>query len=497
MGGEGRRGSVDDLIGELRAAGTDRARVIAILWTWLERHLRSFGRLGHNGSEIRKAAGASKEPTAIDEERLSRLRGAPLENAAMLLAELHAELERGSGTDLVEVTRGIDDEEVFVVWRDLSAAALTRPDDLLPPSAEEHPSLTALAPRIVVCPVEHDDFELDILRPDDELDESVAYQWGYARALLGAWIGGETSLSVHLDTLEEHGLSGWRPDGDRLTVVFRDDEIEAADEAACIAAAQRAVCKAADWVRAAEEAVGSDLQGPPAVLLLPELAATDKVRREIAAELARQDHPPALTVVGLYHLPADSSDVDPELVGDSRVAGWTNEAVVLGPTGVELWRHRKLSKAEAELPVKGSDGVVRELKLGEDVQPGNCLRMVQTPVGTVAVVVCLDSFKDDVRGRLLASPADFLLVPSLSPSTHRHQNSLQELVQRQWGMAFVCNRTVLPHEPGETVWNEDRHRSFWALQRAALKIPNPKGDGEHPSFVFELSSYVKPKAGKD
>ena len=118
-------------------------------------------------------------------------------------------------------------------------------------------------------------------------------------------------------------------------------------------------------------------------------------------------------------------------------------------------------------------------------------------------MICLDAFHQKVRDRIEHSPAEVLLVPSLSPSVHRHRDSLQQLVQVLWGVAFVCNRSPYgkssPHNPEQvSVWNDKGNRSFWVLQRANLPRPRAKAKGAYPSFVFRLASIrARKKSRKD
>jgi hypothetical protein len=180
--------------------------------------------------------------------------------------------------------------------------------------------------------------------------------------------------------------------------------------------------------------------------------------------------------VGLYHLtPDDEPDTDASLLGDAKLAERVNEAVVLGPDGTELWRQRKLSRAEGPRP--GSDErYLEHIRLGKE------LKVIQTPIGIVSVVICLDVFADHLARRLASSPIDVLLIPSLSPKVERHRWALQRLVQTLWGIGFVCNRTP------DGRWNGYEHRSFWAVHREAYHVPDELAETSHPSFVFKLAA---------
>ena len=76
----------------------------------------------------------------------------------------------------------------------------------------------------------------------------------------------------------------------------------------------------------------------------------------------------------------------------------------------------------------------------EDIVLGSKLQVAPTPLGVLTLLICLDSFVPHVRERVLASPAEVLLIPSLSPTVRRHRTSVEHLAEALWAIAFVCNR---------------------------------------------------------
>lgn len=479
--------SVDALIEQLTAACDDRGtvvdctRLLAILWTWLELHMAEFGSLRISAGEIRVRA-KTRRLGAVHELQLAaaelqEIRDAPLLAAAELLARVADAIAPGRGTPTADQAYGFDGVAVVTVWKapDL-AIRLGRRHDASPPASMEHPTLEALAPRLAVCRRVVANITLDVKRPKGRHATAMA---------LGLASGApDTDLfAVHLDPLEHHGMSGWHPEPGGHVGWFDPGCIDRGDEARARKAAKLAVVEAS---------------GSASVLVMPELAATPRVLATIKKTLRRQGKAPVLTVVGLYHGIAQASDLDAVLVGSADPATRVNEAVVLNHKGVELWRHRKLSKAQAEVdtPAAGQDGRDGEPELViEDVVPGRSLTIVPTSIGVVCVVICLDSFKQSSRARLAASGADLVLVPSLSPSVTRHRTSLQHLVQGLWGAAFVCNREF----PGDgldgatpaqltELWNGPRARSFWAMQRGTAVTPDAWAPPRrHPSFVCRTS----------
>jgi hypothetical protein len=122
--------------------------------------------------------------------------------------------------------------------------------------------------------------------------------------------------------------------------------------------------------------------------------------------------------------------------------------------------------------------------------------------------ICLDLFTSISEERIRRSPAEVLVVPSLSPTLTRHRIAMRSLVERLWAIGFVCNRA-----PGDTsanpdcpnaptgnaknppddgsVWNEEANRSFWMSQREPDASFERRPAGAHHSFVFRLSEAIE------
>ena len=459
------------------------AGVIAVLWTWLDRHLLTLGSLHEKTPAIRNAAitaaqgadGFAGELTDADFQWLS---AEPLRNAAELLARIELHLRKRDGL-LARQVADIDGREVIVAWRGAALGVDDDPDDLptdtdeedRPPGGDEHPSPVTLAPRLTVSPVHLRGIEIVLLR-------TASKQWSSTRLGMrkGMTESGHTA-SVHLDTLGPHGISKWSAD-DEARTGYLDPDLVDEDEH------DRGVDAAAAAVEEASE--------PGAVLVMPELSATPRIHDTVAAELRerteRGDDAPALTVTGLYHLRSDGAAADPGLVKRAAMATKVNEAVALAPDGSELWRHRKLSSAEGR--VKPGD----KTRYMEDIVLGAKLAIAPTPAGMIAILICLDAFAPHVRERVAASPAQVLLIPSLSPNVKRHRTSLEHLVQTLCGSAFVCNRGIAATDEMPTVWNEPDNRSFWVRQRESVTVPDAKRTDEHPSFVFRFSGQRRTQA---
>jgi hypothetical protein len=438
----------------------DLTHVVAVLWTWLEERMPQYGSLKASGVTIRTAARRRLPFAGLDEHELERLRRDPYQGAAELLSRVARALQPVGGAASAERAVGFDGADVIVIWKhpDFSLKVGAAHD---PPSAAEHPSLEALAPRLTVQKRKVAGLALAVEQPGGD-------EWTAARLALLAGMGEFPTLSVHLDPLEHHGLTGWTQiDGDPPVGWFDEHAIDADDQEAAVMAVEAATEHTAAMKR-------------PAILVLPELAATPTIRVALETAIGNSSAPPALTVVGLYHGDAPDDAIDRTSFGEADVAGHVNDAVVLGPRGGVLWQHRKLSKAYG-IAKNGADPPVEDIVLSDTVT------IVSTPVGIVAVAICLDSFQKQARERYMTSGADVVLVPSLSPKAFRHRDSLQQLVQATGGCAFICNRGF--HAPKRTVqeiWNHEENRSFWTLQRRPIALPAPWRPVAHPSFVFTI-----------
>jgi hypothetical protein len=329
-----------------------------------------------------------------------------------------------------------------------------------PPSASEHPSLTTLAPSLIVCPVAADGVELIPHRLEGPEGDFVR------DSLEDAIQGDQPAIEVHLDTLATAGLpASWDLDNNLRLGALIEEMKDKQDEA--VAAAEAAIDAA---------------RGSSRILVLPELVASDQTLVAIREALARlEGEGPALTIVGRYHRIGDGADeMDSELLGDSEPGRYVNEAVVLGPFGGVLWKHRKFTSAGGK--VRTTDDATQYVV--EDIRLGRTLTVADTPLGALAVPICLDTFAAHGRARLERSPANVLLVPSLSPTVERHSSSLRLLVGALWGLAFVCNRWLEWNEE-DANWNDDDTRSFWVVQ-GSDEITSIPSEGNRPSFVFSL-----------
>jgi hypothetical protein len=450
--GTGREREADELIAALEREDPKLVPTIAVLWTWLDARLQRLGSATMKAPEIIELIKHEPRYRGLTEEVRQSLRDEPVLGAAKLLARAARSVPQ-AGWPIMRKTDGFTaDEKVLVCER--------RPEFVekaggveFPPTARAHPSLTTLAPNLTVSPVDLGGIKLTATRARGKDWESALGP--IERALAHE---GDVNVTVHLDTLGQHGLSGWEQEKGDLRGHFGPPDC--ADGEACRAAAVAAVERAS-------KADGAS------ILVLPELGLDPVSLDAVIAELRKPGRSPALTVAGLRHTTIAE--------GDAGYSKWVNEAVVLGPRGQELWRHRKLTDAGSDKPMGEYDPFVEAIRLGEEV------KVIQTQIGTFAVLICLDTFGTKSRERLAKSPANVVLVPSLSHSVKPHRESLGHVVKELWGAAFVCNRSPLL-EDGDELWNGDTVRSFWVVAVSEPVVPpaKQKPAEDHPSFVFKL-----------
>lgn len=197
------------------------------------------------------------------------------------------------------------------------------------------------------------------------------------------------------------------------------------------------------------------------ILVFPELSISKAALHHVEAILANRDHGPdgfpILTLLGLCHAQVQQDDREWDV----------NEAVLLGPDGVELHRHRKMHCYSARLPTAPDDAIGERLLVGQEIT------ILESPIGNLATLICLDLFHEESLEVLRRSHANMMLVPSLSPKTSAHARAASALEVSQLAATFVCNRWFNPdHEP-----------SFCMLPRKRGRYPEMH---ERPAREFIL-----------
>jgi hypothetical protein len=290
-------------------------------------------------------------------------------------------------------------------------------------AADQTPSMAAYAPHIVLQPAE---------TPNGEFSVTPRSDWCPRHMSRLRQVRERGSLRIMmwpLATKIEYPALDQLRDGPPPAVVNLKDP---RNEPALVAEAEAALLEAA--------------KQKVTILMFPELAIPPRVEARVRALLAAQEGEsyPLLTVLGLCHAcpPEGGADV--------------NEAVLLGPEGTELHRHRKLTRF----------GLSGGYPYGEGTQTGLDVTVLSSPIGNLALLICLDLLhKGVVRAITNDSLANVLLVPSLSPTTKAHRTRAAALGTDQLASTFVCNRSLENAGPEATSfyrvpsreWGEVRH----------------------------------------
>ncbi len=154
-----------------------------------------------------------------------------------------------------------------------------------------------------------------------------------------------------------------------------------------------------------------------AILVLPELSTAAEDLPLLKDLLSKHDADdfPILTVAGVEHQRTGQSDV--------------NEAVILGPDGEDLHRHLKLTRYSED------DGAK------EWITTGTVIHVLESPIGNLAPLICLDLFNETIEPAISASHANVLLVPSLSSKTSAHAIAAYRYLNMNLAATIVCNRS--------------------------------------------------------
>ena len=212
-----------------------------------------------------------------------------------------------------------------------------------------------------------------------------------------------------------------------------------------------------------EEALAEARRQKVTILIFPELAITSALERVIRERLAAHgaDSHPILTLMGLSHRPSNRPNLD------------LNEAILLGPDGTEWHRHSKMTN------------FTFNETLAEQVEVGGMATILETQLGNLMPLICLDFLNSNVEDRLVSSHANVLLVPSLSPQTRAHQDAAKRFQLKLLASSFVCNR-CLEEQPSQ---QRPKGSSFFRIPRRKNPLVlHYDGGAEHPQryLCFEL-----------
>jgi hypothetical protein len=189
------------------------------------------------------------------------------------------------------------------------------------------------------------------------------------------------------------------------------------------------------------------------LLIFPELAVPPATEERIRRDLARHgvDGHPVLTLFGCCHRPSSQGNLH------------LNEAVLLGPDGSEIHRHRKLAPF--------TDYRFGEAHpVGEVLETGKAFTVLESAIGNLAPLICIDLLNDEVKEVVRRSHGNLFPVPSFSKETKAHRHAAITLQVRARAGTFVCNRWTTPLSKDTT--------SFYRIPRQdGLILHWPSSDG--------------------
>jgi hypothetical protein len=180
------------------------------------------------------------------------------------------------------------------------------------------------------------------------------------------------------------------------------------------------------------EQVLQDAQAHEAdIIVLPELTLCPELRRRVADLLRRRQLRAALVVPGSFHVSH----------GD-KVRG---EAVLMDATGELLHTHHKLAPMRVE---HGSD----QDTIRENIHAADMLQLLLSPVGPVAVAICLDYCEANDKFSVLwdAVAPGLVLVPSMGPPTtaSAHEKRAHALHTKHSTITAVATQPERPEPEG-------------------------------------------------
>jgi hypothetical protein len=165
------------------------------------------------------------------------------------------------------------------------------------------------------------------------------------------------------------------------------------------------------------------------VLVFPELCATQACIDAVRSELeARKRAFPVLIVLARVH----HREVDNKV---------NNRALLLSLSGDVLHYHDKTEPymmARSREPVLGSVAAALP-RLREDIDQGDVITVLESPIGNIVLVICVELFHGTTTHVLHGSHANLVLVPSLSHTTSAHINEAQSLARKHLKCTFVAN----------------------------------------------------------
>lgn len=185
------------------------------------------------------------------------------------------------------------------------------------------------------------------------------------------------------------------------------------------------------------------LQSRPHMVLIPELNLDGSLCEEIlkmVSEISPPTDRPHLVIGGRLHTPApDGSEL------------YQNRPIVITPGGEINWGYSKIEPAPYYSP---EEGLSRREALHADEDPW--IVGLDTPLGRVAVVTCLDFLQRNVLAALVTMRANLVVVLSMCKcaTVDLYRNKASELAAANGAITIMVNSSI--HFRGENLSNCDQ-----------------------------------------
>jgi len=170
-----------------------------------------------------------------------------------------------------------------------------------------------------------------------------------------------------------------------------------------------------------QRAIDAAQQHHATFLIFPELSLSPDDLVALHGLLASRDVAsdfPVLTLAGVTHQPSVIEGLE------------VNEAVLLGADGEILHRHTKM------YPFEAAGGAIERLEVGRK------LSVLESPIGNITPLICLEFFNFKVAAVLQQSHANIFLVPSLSETTGAHEITAVIYRAHNGGTTLLSNRDL-------------------------------------------------------
>jgi len=221
------------------------------------------------------------------------------------------------------------------------------------------------------------------------------------------------------------------------------------------------------------------------ILVLPELRVPPTLLSVVVDFLKRQPPEGLESGQGLLLVAAGSWHV-------LDAGSWVNRCEVLDHRGDRIWAHEKLAEYRITPEnVQTAPGLKERLGITdqggvEGIRRGTRLEFCDSPLGRIAVAICVGFFHQPLEQLLIDSGADLLLVPAMTTDVRPIEDRARALVRSQRASTFVanCGTTACSGKPG----HDAKGCCFYQIPRGreTNRMPCPCATGDY-LHVFRLT----------